>query len=171
MGFELLFRAEFPTACSVLAPFKGNHEAFIQAFWTKNRLSGRDFTALMVLAMAASYDPDEDQPATIRLPFDLRTCQLDPERWAQWMSFDPLELLERHSEELASLRGLYIDVGMYDQYHIQYGARRFTDRLTELGIAHSYEEFEGTHSAIDWRLDTSLPFLAKALNSDAQDSI
>jgi S-formylglutathione hydrolase FrmB len=171
MGFDLLFRSEFPTACSVLAPFEGNHEAFIQAFWTKNRLSGRDFTALMVLAMAASYDADEDKPAVIRLPFDLRTCQLDPERWERWLAFDPLEMLERHSEALASLRGLYIDVGMYDQYHIQYGARRFTDRLNELGIAHQYEEFEGTHSAIDWRLDSSLPFLARALNSDTQDSI
>jgi hypothetical protein len=32
-----------------------------------------------------------------------------------------------------------------------------------LGIAHSYEEFDGTHSGIDWRYDVSLPRLAKAL--------
>ena len=171
MGFELLFRSEFPTACSVLAPFEGNHEAFIQAFWSKNRLSGRDFTALMVLAMAASYDPDENRPERIRLPFDLRTCELDPERWARWLAFDPLHLLEQHAEALASLQGLYIDVGMYDQYHIQYGTRRFTDRLNELGIAHHYQEFEGTHSAIDWRLDYSLPFLAKALKKAAAAAI
>ena len=51
---------------------------------------------------------------------------------------------------------------MFDQYHIQYGTRRFTDRLEELGVPHHYEEFDGTHSSIDWRLDHSLPYLVNA---------
>lgn len=165
VGFELLFRGEFPTACSLLAPLGGDTEAFIRAFWRKNRPTGRDFTVMMILAMAASYDPDPDNPRRIRLPFDLRTCAVDEDRWANWMAFDPLVMLEDHAEALKSLRGLYIDVGLYDQYHIQYGTRRFTDRLEELGVPHRYEEFEGTHSSIDWRLDTSLPFLVNALKT------
>jgi hypothetical protein len=113
--------------------------------------------------MAASYDPDLDQPASIRLPFDLRTCELIPERWNNWLAHDPLVMLEHAAEALGSLHGLYIDVGCYDQYLIQYGTRRLVDQLTTRGIAHHYEEFEGTHSSIDWRLDHSLPFLSKAL--------
>lgn len=171
MGFDLLFRGEFPTACSVLAPFKGDHKTFMRAFWRKNRLSGRDFTAMMILAMAASYDPDPEDPSNIRLPFDLFTCELDPQRWRQWLAFDPLELLDDHAAALRSLHGFYIDVGMYDQYHIQYGTRRFCDRLGQLGVNHHYEEFEGTHSAIDWRLDHSLPFLVRALKNAAAVSI
>ena len=171
VGFELLFRAEFPTACSVLAPFKGDHTTFMRAFWNKNRPSGRDFTAMMVLAMAASYDPDREDPSRIRLPFDLRTCELDPDRWQKWLAHDPLEMLAEHAGALKSLYGFYLDVGMYDQYHIQYGTRRFSDRLTALGINHHYEEFEGTHSAIDWRLDLSLPFLVKALKNATAESI
>ncbi len=58
---------------------------------------------------------------------------------------------------------LYIDVGSRDQYNIQYGTRAFIRRLEKFGIGHHFEEFDGTHSGMDWRLDISLPMLAKAL--------
>jgi S-formylglutathione hydrolase FrmB len=165
VGFELLFRGELPAACAALGPLGGDATAFIRGFWEKNRPGGPDFTVMMLLAMAASYDPDPERPERIRLPMDLRTCEIDPERWRAWLAFDPLELLESHADALRSLHGLYIDVGRYDQYNIQFGTRRFVDRLVALGIGHRYEEFEGTHSAIDWRLDHSLPFLVDALKS------
>ena len=55
--------------------------------------------------------------------------------------------------------------------HIQYGARRFVDRLREQDIPHHYEEFEGTHSAIDWRLDHSLPYLVSVLKNASSEQI
>ena len=170
VGFDLLFRGEFPIACSALAPLGGDAAAFIRAFWEKNRPNGRDFTVLILLAMAASYDPDPADPGRIRLPVDLRTCEIDPERWRAWLAYDPLSLLEKHADALRTLHGLWIDVGLYDQYHIQFGTRRFVDRLAQLGIEHRYEELDGTHSAIDWRLDLSLPFLVDALKSAPLDS-
>jgi S-formylglutathione hydrolase FrmB len=163
MGFELVYRKDFPVVCELLTAFKGDPAAFIRAFWRKNRPSGRDYTTMMILAMAASYDPDPANPSRIRLPFDLRTCELNPERWQRWLACDPLCMLEQCAGSLKSLHALYIDVGIYDQYHIQYGTRRFIDQLTQRGIAHHYEEFEGTHSSIDWRLDHSLPFLVNTL--------
>ena len=165
MGFDLLFRAEFPTVCSVLAEYDGDPEAFLRTFWRRNRPSGPDYTTLMILAMAASYDPDPVAPTRIRLPFDLRTCELDSERWSRWLRYDPLTLVDQRDPALRSLHALHIDVGRFDQYHIQYGARRFVDKLRQRGIAHRFEEFDGTHSAIDWRLDHSLPFLAASLKS------
>jgi S-formylglutathione hydrolase FrmB len=171
MGFDLLFRPEFPTVCSVLGGYGNNPQAFLDAFWRSNRPTGRDFTTLMLLAMAASYDPDPGAPARIRLPFDLRTCELDPERWRHWLRFDPLTLLEDRADALASLAALYLDVGRSDQYHIQYGTRRFVDGLNARGIAHRYEEFDGSHSGIDWRLDYSLPYLAGALKSASAATI
>lgn len=163
VGFEMVYAKEFPVASQVLGAFKDDYGAFIRAFWRKNSPTGRDYTAMMVLAMAASYDPDPDNPSRIRLPFDLHTCEMDQERWQNWLEFDPLRLLETRSEALKSLHGLYLDVGIYDQYHIQFGTRRFIDQLEARGIDHHYEEFEGTHSSIDWRLDHSLPYLAGAL--------
>lgn len=165
MGFDLVYRKDFPLVCEVLSGFKGDYTAFIRHFWRKNRPSGRDYTVMMILAMAASYDPDPAHPSRIRLPFDLRTCELDPERWKNWQAFDPLSMVEQSANALQSLHGLYIDVGMSDQYHIQFGTRRFTDQLEKRRIAHHFEEFEGTHSAIDWRLDHSLPFLVDALKN------
>ena len=163
VGFDLVYSKDFPLACEKLSSCNGDYTDFIRNFWHKNRPAGQDYTVMMILAMAASYDPDPDQPDRIRLPFDLRTCKRLPERWLNWQAFDPLNMLQHCAGALESLHGLYIDVGVYDQYRIQYGTRRFVDQLAERGIAHRYEEFEGTHSAIDWRLDHSLPYLAEAL--------
>jgi enterochelin esterase-like enzyme len=171
VGFDVLFRGEFPTVSSVLASYDGDPQAILRAFWRRNRPSGHDYTTLMFLAMAASYDPDPAEPGRIRLPFDSRTCTLDPERWRQWLAYDPLTMVDNNVAALRSLHGLYVDVGQFDQYHIQFGTRRLVDALVEHGVAHRYEEFDGTHSAIDWRLDHSLPFLAAALKKAVGDSI
>jgi hypothetical protein len=122
---------------------------------------------MMILAMAASYDPDPAQPEKIRLPFDLRTCEVITERWNNWLSFDPLNLVEEGSEALRSLHALRIEVGIHDQYNIQFGSRRLADSLERLGVDHSYQEFDGSHTSIDWRLDHSLPYLAGKLQEAA----
>jgi S-formylglutathione hydrolase FrmB len=167
VGFDRVYHKDFPLAAAVLADYGGDAQAFIRAFWRKTRPSGRDYTTMMILAMAASYDADEAEPSNIRLPFDLRTCELDERRWARWLAWDPLSLVERHHAALRKLHGLYLDVGRYDQYHIQFGSRQLSDRLTALGVAHHFEEFDGTHSGIDWRLDQSLPWLVQALKNAA----
>lgn len=165
-GFEWLFLPEFPTACAAIAEVKGDVGAFIRGFWSKSRPSGRDFVTLMILAMAASYDPDPEAEFGIRLPFDLETMQLDQDAWARWLAFDPVRMIEAPAcqDALRSSLGLYIDVGWRDQYNIHFGNRRLHRKLEALGIAHHYEEFDGTHSGIDWRLDTSLPWLTNALD-------
>ena len=37
-------------------------------------------------------------------------------------------------------------------------------RLDALGVPHVYEEFDDNHSSVDYRMDVSLPLLAKALS-------
>ena len=113
--------------------------------------------------MAASYDPGDSPATAIQLPFDIHTCELDNLRWSQWLRHDPLNLVDAYARQLAELRLLYIDVGSRDQYNIQYGTRALIKRLEKLAVGHHYEEFDGTHSGMDWRLDISLPMLAKAL--------
>jgi S-formylglutathione hydrolase FrmB len=83
--------------------------------------------------------------------------------WKRWMKHDPVHLVAKHAKALESLRGIYIDCGSRDQYHIHYGARILSKRLHEAGIRHAYEEFDDNHSDIDYRMDVSLPFLYKAL--------
>jgi hypothetical protein len=85
------------------------------------------------------------------------------ERWANWLRHDPAIVVESRADELRRLKALYIDCGERDQFNLLYGARRFVRRLRELGIEHRYEEFPDNHSGVDYRMDDSLPFLAKAL--------
>ena len=83
------------------------------------------------------------------------------------MRHDPVVALETKADNLRRLKALYIDCGEMDQFNLLYGARRFVRRLKELGIEHRYEEFRDNHSGVDYRMDESLPFLARALTESA----
>lgn len=163
VGFELLFAAELPRALRAIARH-GGIEAFVRAFEATEKPTDDDVHVIMTLAMAASYDPDPSAFLGVRLPVDLHTCERDPERWARWLACDPLHLLDDHVDALRSLRLLYIDCGTLDQYNLVYGARVLHRRLGELGVAHVYEEFPDDHTKVDYRMDVSLPLLARALS-------
>ena len=117
----------------------------------------------MNLCMAATYDPDPRAPNGFRLPFNLETGELLTARWERWLRHDPVHLVAEHAAALKSLKGIYIDCGWRDQYHLHYGARILSKRLAAHGVAHRYEEFDDNHSGIDYRMDVSLPFLYRAL--------
>lgn len=164
VGFDLVYRRDFPIAALRLARFDGDVSRFLHYFWQTESPSGDDFHTLMAIAMAASYDPDPSTPLGFQLPFDLQTLEIDQQRWAKWLAHDPLHILESHADALKNLRGIYIDVGTRDQYCIQYGSRVLHRELKRRGVAHHYEEFDGTHSGIDHRLDESLPYLYRVLS-------
>ena len=90
--------------------------------------------ALMNLAMAASYDPDPRAPNGFRLPFDLDTGVLLEARWKRWLRHDPIHMVAQHRKALASLKGIYVDCGWRDQYHIHYGARQLSQQLSRYGF-------------------------------------
>lgn len=167
--FDLVYRPEFPVAAGALAACDGDVNRFLERFWQNKKPGKADYMTLMTVAMAASYDPDPDHPEVIRLPFDIAGCALDPQRWANWKAHDPLEMVAEHAGALRSLNALYLDVGSRDQYNLQYGTRRLSARLEKLGIRHHFEEFDGTHTGMDWRLDISLPYIAGSLLKAGQD--
>ncbi len=141
----------------------GRVRRFLTAVWGKEKLTQAEGHAIMNVCMAASYDPDPRAPLRFRLPFHLETGELIAARWRRWLAHDPIHLVRRHVRELRSLRGIYIDCGWRDQYHIHYGARILSQRLAAAGIRHTYEEFDDNHSDIDYRMNVSLPFLYHAL--------
>ena len=141
----------------------GRVKRFLAAVWKKPKLSNAESMAIMNLCMAATYDPDPRAPLGFRLPFNAETGELIPLNWARWRKHDPVNLVAQHARALRSLRGIYIDCGWRDQFHIHYGTRILARRLAELRIPHRYEEFDDDHSDVDYRMDVSLPFLARAL--------
>lgn len=155
-GFEVLYRRDFPAVADVLADFNGDIDKFVKRFWRAKKIMGSHILALMHICLAATYDPQENG---IRLPFDLNTCALDEEAWQQWLRHDPVNRVEQGVSGLTALNGLYMDCGFRDQYFIHYGMRELVQKLENHKIKHIYEEFNGSHSGIDYRLDESLPYL------------
>ena len=141
----------------------GRVRRFLAHVWTREKLSDPETHALMNLAMAATYDPDPQAPMGFRLPFNLETGEVIPARWQRWQRHDPVNLVGTYRRNLRTLRGIYIDCGFRDQYHLHYGARLLSKRLTLNKVPHVYEEFDDTHSSIDYRMDVSLPYLYRAL--------
>jgi S-formylglutathione hydrolase FrmB len=163
MGFELMFFSEFAGVLRTLSAYDFNIRAWLDNFFSKPKQKGGDLHTLLILAMCASFDPDPSVPYGIRLPVDTHTCELIPERWHNFLRWDPLKLAEEHGAGLKKLKALFFDCGTFDQYNLLYGARRLHRQLEQRGIAHIYEEFKDDHSGIDYRLDRSLPLLVKAL--------
>ena len=143
----------------------GRIRRFLAHVWGKEKLSTAEGHAIMNLCMAATYDPDRQAPLGFRVPFNLESGERLAERWKQWQRHDPINLVQRYRDNLRSLAGIYIDCGWRDQYHIHYGTRILSKRLAEAGIRHTYEEFDDNHSDVDYRMDTSLPFLYRALKA------
>jgi len=141
----------------------GRVRRFLRHVWKQEQPSSAEVHCLMNLCMAATYDPDADAPNGFRLPFNLETGELISARWRRWLAHDPCALVKRHRRALGTLRGIWIDCGWRDQYQIHFGSRILSKRLRELGIEHVYEEFDDTHSGIDYRMERSLPFLVRAL--------
>jgi Putative esterase len=187
--FDIVYRHDWPNTLNALAKYAkpkreegpidvvarskntgvglddGRIAAFLDALWKKKKLAPPDGHAVMNLCMAATYDPDPSAPNGFRVPFDLETGELIEARWKKWLANDPIHMVARHAKALRSLRGIYIDCGWADQYHIHFGTRVLSKRLAELKIAHVYEEFDDTHTDVDYRMDVSLPFLAKSLTA------
>jgi len=153
-GFDTMFSADL-LSCATAAKIAGGTMNLFESLKNKSKLSGNDFHHLMIIAMAASYDD------SFELPIDLESGEIIEERWNNWLSWDPLRMIE----DLQDLPPVWIDVGNADQYHIQYGLRCLHNRMELLEIAHEWEEFEGTHSGIDHRLDLSLPWMYGSLTS------
>lgn len=142
----------------------GRVRLFLDHIYRKPRPSSNEVMTLMLLCMAATYDPSPKSPNGFLLPFDLETGELIPARWKRWLAHDPVNLVKGHTTNLKTMRGLYIDCGWMDQFHIHFGSRQLSRELHAAGIRHRYEEFPDTHSGIDYRMDTSLPFLYRALH-------
>ena len=151
-GFELLFGIEMGSTLTQIKNH-GGMAGFLNYVKNSKSLKPDDFHTLMIAAMASTYSDGT-------LPVD-ENCIFDDEKWAEWRSWDPLNMIEDHR----TLPPCWIDVGDSDQYNIQFGLRQLHARMNELQIAHEWEEFPGTHSGIDHRLDLSLPWIANRIQS------
>ena len=104
-----------------------------------------------------------DARERVAVALDLETGEFIESRWRRWLAHDPIHMVREHRANLKTLKGIFIDCGWRDQFHIHYGTRILSKQLTKNKVPHVYQEFDDTHSGIDYRMDVSLPFLYRAL--------
>ena len=164
--FETCYLPEFRESARVLRDrYDGSFEAFWEDFRSRPAFSkDGDEHLLNDWCMAACYSADPD--GTVRLPFDTSTGELIPEIWERWLALDPVRMVPSHAETLRSMRAIYIDAGKKDQYFLDLGAEAFRRALEAIGVTDvSFELFDATHMAIEYRYPLSLGFLAERLSA------
>lgn len=165
--FEACYMADIWQAVRVLRDsYEGSYEKLLEDFRRSESFDwGRWGGALSAYAMAAAYSPDPDpgRPGELLLPFDTRTGRLIPEVWERWLEHDPVRMAPRYAAELSSLRHIHIEAGRGDEYMLDVGAGAFSAELTRLGVAHSFELFDGGHGGISHRYAPAIRNLLRDL--------
>lgn len=155
--FEYCLPSEFPKAFRII---KGDPKGFMEKIWSTEK-HGRDaHSAINTIGMSACYSPNG---TGFDLPFDLETGEMLDDVWERWLEHDPVRLVEKHVENLRSLKLLFIDAGTRDEFALDIGARIMSKRLSDLGVPHIHEEFDDGHFSISYRFDRSLELISEKM--------
>ena len=164
--FEMCYLPEFRESVRTLRDeYGGSFESFWKDFRSRPAFAkDSDGHLLNDWCMAACYSADPD--GTVRLPFDPATGELIPEIWERWLRMDPVRMVPDHADDLRSLRAIYIDAGKKDEYFLDLGAEAFRGALEGIGVTDvSFELFDATHMAIEYRYPLGLRYLAERLSA------
>lgn len=162
--FEACYLPEFRETARVLRDkFDGSFEVFWERFRAADHFDDDLFHPVNTYAMAACYSPNEHDPPSVDLPFDVETGRLLDDVWQRWLAWDPVRMVQKHADALASMRRIYLDAGRQDEWFLDLGAQAFAKELTEAGIEHTLELFDGKHGGIQYRYPMALRALAEAL--------
>lgn len=163
VDFELAYGYAFPACLRGLVAYGGDPARFLEEFARTPDLSGDRHEVVNVLAMAACYSPNLEAPLGFDLPFDLRTAARVESVWRRWLDFDPLHDCERYADNWRKLEWLHLECGLRDEYHLQWGLRKLSDKLRALGVPHTHEEHAGSHRGLVDRYVALLPRVAAHL--------
>ena len=188
-GFDITYGPEWPSTLDELARHRlpqrvpGEHDVraaalaagddgaddgriarFLARVWAKRQPSGAEIQALTSLAMAATYDPDPKAPNGFRVPYQPRDRRAAAAALAALAA--PRSRRARRALRAATFAlcaaSSSIAVGVINtEFTTAAGSCR--SRLAKQRVPHVYEEFDGTHSGVDYRMERSLPFLSRAL--------
>jgi len=161
--FDYCYRGDIPKFCGEVQR-GGGLARWLQSFESKVQKKTEDLHVLNILAMAACYSPNPaTKPLGVDFPIDLETGAWRQDVWERWLDQDPMRLLERHPMALRSMKCVYLDAGVRDEWSLHLGARLFSARLKQHRVEHELQEFDDGHKNVSYRYDVSLPKLAGAL--------
>jgi S-formylglutathione hydrolase FrmB len=167
-AFELSYQREFGHTLMMLER-RGGIRGFLEWFEQQLQKPGSAIETISNLCCAAAWSPSQKGPygfgEGFELPFHPRTGELIDEVWSRWLREDPVRMVDTHLDALRSHRAIFLDAGLGDEYNLQLGARRISDKLRAAGIAHVHEEFDGGHMNTQHRYDRSFSVISQALEA------
>ncbi|MDQ6711301.1 MAG: alpha/beta hydrolase-fold protein [Candidatus Dormibacteraeota bacterium] len=164
--FEMSYQTAFPESVRRLRDqYHSSFDEFWKDFRSRPAFSREgDGELLNDWCMAACYSADPD--GTVRLPYDPRTGMLIPEVWERWLRWDPVRMVPEHADALRRMRAIYIDAGRRDEFWLDLGAEAFRLALAGIGVTDvSFELFDATHMAIEYRYPIGIKYLAERLTA------
>jgi S-formylglutathione hydrolase FrmB len=160
--YEYSYIPEFAKATRHLRDYDGDIWRWWDDFRSRPSFTKpADHDLLTLLGVSACFSANED--GTIELPFDPGTGQLRESVWQRWLDWDPVRMASRYANQLAALRGIWIDAGTRDEWFLDLGATAFRQTLRDIGVpddAISFELFDGGHMGVDYRYPLSLAWLS-----------
>ena len=134
-------------------------------------LADANFYVQALVAIGHCFAPNPNSPLLTDLPFGKsgdRLVAIQP-GFDRWQSQMPIHMVADHVENLKRLRGLRFDSAFVDEFsHIPETSQELSRVLTEYGIDHTFEMYNGDHRNRLWgregRLYTELlPFFSDRL--------
>jgi S-formylglutathione hydrolase FrmB len=167
-AFALSYQREFGRTLLTLEK-RGGIKGFLSWFESQPLKSNSAIEVMSNLCCAAAWSPRQKGPygfgEGFDLPFNPVTGALLPEVWNRWLSWDPVHMLDQpeYLRAFGSLRQIFLDAGVADEYYLQLGTRQIVAKLAQAKIECVHEEFEGGHMNTSFRYDRSLEILTRAL--------
>jgi hypothetical protein len=111
---------------------------------------------------AAAWSPNPQKPP---LFFDLpvENGVVRPAIAAKWIANSPLAMLDQYVPNMKKYKAIAMDIGLQDT--LLNSNRDFDAALTRLGVAHTFETYEGDHSGkLGERMEQKVfPFFSRQL--------
>ncbi len=164
-GFEYCYFPDFPETIREFEKAGGVKKWFSKFSESRNKMSKEFMKTINILAMSAFYSPNPSSDnLSIDFPFDLETGELDGQIWEKWLKLDPARNIKENLDKIRSMKGVYMDVGVFDEFNINFGMRIMHRILENNSVPHVFEEFEGGHFNITYREEYALNYLAEKLS-------
>jgi S-formylglutathione hydrolase FrmB len=118
----------------------------------------------MNFAWSAAFSPNpKNSPRYFDEP--ISDGHLQPLVVARWHAASPLAMIDQYVTNLRKYHAVMLDVGLQDQYGLTGLNKQMEQMMTDFGITHTFETYEGDHTnRIPERVESKvLPFFSRNL--------
>ncbi len=129
-------------------------EKILSAKSLDEMLKSGEITTVGVVTLGQAFSPNPNKPPFYAdFPFKMVDGKMIPDEpgFSKWRENSLIRMVEKYRSNLMRLRGLKFDSGYEDEFKfIPVNSRRLSAELTNNGIEHIFEEYNGDHRNRLW---------------------